>query len=139
MIRTVLDTNVLVSAMLSPFGNEAQVLGAVRRGSIVPCLSPAILAEYCAVLSRPKFGFAQDEILGLIGMLEAKGLLLEPVPATGASPDPGDDDFIACALAADADFIVTGNKRDFPADSCKPSRVVSARELMAYLNETQAG
>lgn len=134
MIRTVLDTNVLVSAMLSPFGNEAQVLDAVRNGSIVPCLSRAILAEYGAVLSRPKFGFPQDEILGLIGLLQAKGLLFEPKPATGASPDPGDDDFIACALAADAEFIVTGNKRDFPADSCRPARVVSARELIEFFH-----
>jgi putative PIN family toxin of toxin-antitoxin system len=137
MRRTVLDTNVLVSAMLSPFGNEAQVLDAVRKGRVVPCLSPAILDEYTSVLSRQKFGFAQDEILGLIGMMQSKGLQFEPQPTRGVSPDPGDDDFIACALFANAEFIVTGNKRDFPAASYGLSRVVSARELLEFLNQPQ--
>ena len=85
------------------------------------------------VLARPKFSFAPDEIAGLIGLLQSRGLLFEPSPAPGASPDPGDDDFIACALAAEAEFIVTGNKRHFPAESCGRTRVVSARDLMEIL------
>ena len=47
MTRAVLDTNVLVSALISPFGNEAQVLIVVAQGTIVPCYSPAILEEIC--------------------------------------------------------------------------------------------
>lgn len=132
MIRTVLDTNVLVSAPISPFGNEAQVLDAVQRGRIAPCFSPEILTEYAEVLARPKFGFARNEIDGLLGALQSNGLLFEPPPATGASPDPGDDGFIACALLANAEFIVTGNKRHFPAASCGQAKVVSARELMEH-------
>lgn len=83
MTRAVLDTNVLVSALLSPFGNEAQVLDAVRRGRIAPCLSKEILAEYADVLAWPKFGFATDEILGLTGMLRESGLMFRPTPALG--------------------------------------------------------
>jgi putative PIN family toxin of toxin-antitoxin system len=133
MIRVVLDTNVLVSAMLTPFGNEAQALSAVRRGVLLPCLSRAILDEYAAVLARRKFGFEDAEIRALIEMLQEKGLFFEPAPATGLSPDPGDDDFIACALQAAADFIVTGNKKHFPEASCGKCRVVSARELTDLL------
>jgi putative PIN family toxin of toxin-antitoxin system len=139
MIRAVLDTNILVSALLSPFGNEAQVLGAVRKDLLVPCLSELILEEYSTVLPRPKFGFKREEVLGLLGMLRARGLHFEPDSAAGVSPDPGDDRFIACALAANADFIVTGNQRHFPAASCGISRVVSARELLAALHEPQVG
>jgi putative PIN family toxin of toxin-antitoxin system len=135
MMRVVLDTNVLVSALISPFGNEAQALVAIHKGRITPCLSPNILAEYAEVLARPKFGFAQDEIDGLIGLLKSKGLLFEPAPAAGASPDPGDDDFIACALEARAEFIVTGNKRHFPAEACGRAKVVSARELVELLKQ----
>jgi putative PIN family toxin of toxin-antitoxin system len=137
MMRTVLDTNVLVSALISPFGNESQALGAVLERRIIPCLSRRILEEYAEVLARPKFRFSPEEIDGLLGMLEANGLLFDPDSATGASPDPGDDAFIACALAADAEFIVTGNKRDFPAESCGQAKVVSARELMESLRGLQ--
>jgi len=131
MIRVVLDTNVLVSALLTPFGNEAQVLDAVGKGGIAPCFSSEILAEYSGVLARPKFGFRQGEVLQLIALLRRSGLLFEPTPLPGASPDPGDDSFIACAFASKAKFIVTGNRRHFPAEACGETKVVSARELLA--------
>ena len=134
MKRVVLDTNVLVSAMISPFGNEAQVLDAVQRGKITPSLSRSILEEYADVLARPKFRFAGKEVDGLMGLLTSTGLRFEPAPAAGASPDPGDEEFIACALESGAEFIVTGNKRHFPDESCGQARVVSARELMELLN-----
>lgn len=133
MIRVVLDTNVLVSALISPLGNEALVLDAVRNDWIVPCLSREIVEEYADVLARPRFGFARKEIDGLLGLLKSKGLLFEPPPAPGTSSDPGDECFIACALQGNADLLVTGNKRHFPAESCAPAKVVSARELLELL------
>ena len=138
MIRAVIDTNVLVSALISPFGNPALCVAAIQHGRIAPCFSMAMLAEYEEVLARPRFSFARDEIDGLIGLLRAKGLLFDPIPAPGASPDPKDAGFIACALAADADFLVTGNKRHFPAESCGRTAVVSARELLEFLNTPQS-
>lgn len=138
MIRTVVDTNVIVSSLISPLGNEAQILDAVQRGRITPCLCWSILEEYADVLARPKFQFSKGNIEGLLGLLRAKGIMFEPNPSPGVSPDPGDDDFIACAVAGDAEFIVTGNKRDFPAKSCGEMKVVSARELLDYLNTPQS-
>jgi len=134
MIRAVFDTNVLVSALISPFGNEAQVLTDLQNGRISPCFSKDMLQEYSEVLARPKFRFAPHEIAGLIGLLQSKGFRVQPPSAPGLSPDPADDSFIACALAADADFLVTGNKRHFPAQSCGRTKVVSARELIEFLN-----
>jgi putative PIN family toxin of toxin-antitoxin system len=138
MTRAVLDTNVIVSALISPFGNEALVLLAVQKEQVTPCLCRAIIDEYAGVLTRPKFNFARHEIDSLIRLLQARGLLLEPLPAPGASPDPNDEPFIACALAAGAEFLVTGNKRHFPAQSCAPAKVVSARELIEFLNTPQS-
>ncbi len=137
MIRAVLDTNVLVSALISPFGNEARALDAVLKGRITPCLSTGVLREYAEVLARPKFSFSSEQIDGLLGLLQAKGVLFEPLPAPGASPDPGDDDLIACALEANADFLVTGNKRHFPAEAYGQARVVSAKELLEALGQVQ--
>ena len=134
MIRVVLDTNVVVSALISPFGNEALVIHAVQIGSVVPCYSRAIADEYAGVLVRPKFSFAPNAIEGLLSLLTSAGEIVTPRRLRRLSPDPKDDDFIACAMAANADFLVTGNKRHFPAGSYGPARVVSARELIEYLN-----
>jgi predicted nucleic acid-binding protein len=51
-------------------------------------------------------------------------------PLRGISPDPKDDKFLACALAAQVDFVVTGNKKDFPEDRLGAIRVVSAGGLL---------
>ncbi len=130
MIRAVIDTNVLVSALLSASGNEALILLAVHQGMIRPCFSAAILEEYTAVLARPRFAFSPDEIAALLAMLRGKGELFLPENLPVRSPDPADTKFLHCAQAAQADFIVTGNKRDFPDSPYGVTRVVNATELI---------
>jgi putative PIN family toxin of toxin-antitoxin system len=130
MIRAVIDTNVLVSALISPSGNEALLLLAVKQGLVRPCFSRAVLKEYSEVLARPKFAFSQDEITALIDLLQLQGELVRPARLSGISPDPKDDEFMACALTARADFIVTGNKKDFPRNQLGVTQVVSAGELL---------
>jgi putative PIN family toxin of toxin-antitoxin system len=129
MIRAVIDTNVLVSAMISLSGNEALLHLAVKQGFVRPCFSPAMLEEYSEVLARPKFAFSPDEISDLIELLHRQGDLVRPAPLSGMSPDPKDDKFMACALAAQVDFVVTGNK-DFPEDQLGVTQVVSAGEFL---------
>lgn len=131
MIRAVVDTNVLVSALISPAGNEALILLAVRQGFVKPSFSVEILQEYAEVLARPKFGFPPDEIEALIALLRTQGEEIhDPQPLASGLPDPGDNKFLACAKAAGVDFIVTGNKRHFPQPACGAIRVVNAAELL---------
>ncbi len=68
MIRAVIDTNVLVSAMISPAGNEALLILAINHGLLVPCFSAEVLQEYSEVLLRPKFGFSAIEVNALLDM-----------------------------------------------------------------------
>jgi putative PIN family toxin of toxin-antitoxin system len=63
VIRAVIDTNVLVSGLLSPSGNEALILLAIHHGLVRPCCSEDILEEYAAVLARPKFAFPPEDIV----------------------------------------------------------------------------
>lgn len=130
MIRAAIDTNVLVSGLLSSAGNEALVILALHHGLIKPCLSDAIIREYISVLARPKFAFGRDEINALLAMLTTKGEFFTPENFLVASPDPADTKFLHCALGAQADFIVTGNKRDFPATPYGVTHVVNAGELL---------
>jgi putative PIN family toxin of toxin-antitoxin system len=69
VIRAVIDTNVLVSGLLRPSGNEALILLAIHQGLVRPCFSTEILEEYAAVVARPQFSFPADEIAALIVML----------------------------------------------------------------------
>ncbi len=130
MIRAVIDTNVLVSGLLSAAGNEALILLAIRQGLVHPCFSEDILAEYVAVLARPKFPFTPEQIAALLAMFRDKGELFKPDGFQTTSPDPADVMFLHCAEAADAEFIVTGNKRDFPDAPYGTIRVVNAGELL---------
>ena len=129
VVSAIIDTNILVSAL----GNEALLVLAVKQGLVRPYFSEEILDEYSIVLPRPKFAFHPDEIAALMDVLQGQGDLVHPTPLRGSSPDPGDDKFIACALAARVDFLVTGNKRDFPQNRVKPTKVVSAGELLDLL------
>jgi uncharacterized protein len=130
VIRAIIDTNVIVSGLIAPSGNEALILLAIRQGLLRPCYSLQILDEYAGVLARPKFEFPPDEIDALLKMLRSQGELFEPEQSPFASPDPRDSKFLDCAHAAQADFIVTGNKRHFPDTPYGPTQVVSAGDLL---------
>ena len=133
MIRVVIDTNILVSAMISSAGNEALLILAINHGLVIPCFSADMLREYSDVLLRPKFGFVQDEVESLLDLFRQLGTPVETIPMSRHSPDPGDDKFIACAITGKAAFLVTGNKRHFPQSQLPDCKVVSAGELMSFL------
>lgn len=130
MIYAVIDTNVLVSGLISPNGNEALLILAINQGMVTPCFSREILEEYSAVLLRPKFGFSSKEIEPLLAVLRRQGRLIDPAPMPPRSTDPEDDKFIACALASKSDFLITGNKRHFPQEHLDATKVVSAPEFL---------
>lgn len=130
MIRAVVDTNVLVSALLSRSGNEALVLLAVHQGFVRPCLSAPILDEYRRVLTRPRFGFAAADIEAVLTMVRQRGDLADPATSPFTSPDADDSKFLHCAVAAGADCIITGNRRHFPDAPYGSIQVMSAAELM---------
>jgi len=133
VIRAVIDTNVVVSGILSPAGNEALILLAIHQGLVRPCFSDEIMNEYAGVLARPKFTFAADEIAALLAMFRSQGELIVPKASTTVSVDPGDTKFLQCAETAQADYLVTGNKRHFPEASYGVTRVVSAGELLDWI------
>ena len=131
MIRAVIDTNILVSALIAPAGNEALIVLAIKQGWVKPYYSAEILEEYAGVLARRKFRFRADEIDGLIALVRSSGKQVHttgPIHGIG-SPDPGDEKFLACAQTAGVEFIVTGNKRDFP-DPGAGIEVINAAELL---------
>jgi len=87
VIRAVIDTNVLVSGLLSPSGNEALLLLAVHQGLVRPCLSEEIIEEYAGVLRRRKFRFPRQQVEALVATLRSRGELFQPKASVAISPN----------------------------------------------------
>ncbi len=113
-MRAVIDTNILVSALLTPKGVPAQLIAAIRSQALIPVVSESILAEYADVLSRPKFSFENSRTASLLEDMKGLALFLKPQPIPLHDlPDAGDAPFIAAALSAGC-AIITGNSKHFP-------------------------
>lgn len=76
----VVDTNVLVSAMLKIQSIPGQIANEALLGDLIPLLSDEILAEYREVLARPKFKFNQDNVEMLIEGIIDRGIFMDAVP-----------------------------------------------------------
>ena len=114
MIRVVLDTNIIVSALLQPLGPPAQVLLLSVGRSVQFCVSGSVYAEYEEVIRRPRFRRAEVTILSTLQAIRERGLWVRPAQSVRACSDPDDDIFLECAQAARAAYLITGNIKDFP-------------------------
>ncbi|HUZ96532.1 MAG TPA: putative toxin-antitoxin system toxin component, PIN family [Edaphobacter sp.] len=128
----VFDTNILISSLLSPSGNEARAVSLFLQRQVVAAVSTATLAEYDLVLSRRKFSFVSSKASELLYLISTFALKTEPHGILTLSPDDSDNRFIEWAEAASADFLITGNKRHFPASHGK-TKIVNAREFLDAL------
>lgn len=131
-MQVVIDTNILVSALLKRHSNEALVLTATLSGKFDLVVSAAVLAEYALVLARPKFGFSSTEVRATLTALRHAGQLVRPISSVTASPDESDNRFLECAEAGHADYLVTGNIKHFPPKWGK-TRVVRAAALIEHI------
>ena len=129
-MRIVLDTNVLVSALLSPSGPPARILGLVMAGAIACCVDARILAEYDAVLHRPRLSIDAARADDVLEELRRSGLPVASVPLPRPLPDLDDEQFVEVGLAGGARCLVTGNGAHYPDDRCLGLPVLSPAELI---------
>jgi len=136
-MKIVLDTNVLVAGLLSPFGPCAQIVRMVSSGDLTLCLDSRILSEYDEVLRRPKFRFRIDKVVALLDYIEHRGHLVASSPLSNLLPDPGDQPFLEVAIAGQATCLVTGNRAHFPAKQCRQVKVLFPSEFLAFYSSQQ--
>lgn len=129
-MKIVLDTNVLVAGLLSPFGPCADIMRMVSSGNLTLCVDARILSEYHEVLMRPKFHFDPDNIASLLDYIEHSSLAVLSVPLPAALPDPDDEPFLEIAITGNADYLVTGNIIHFPSGLCQGVKVVSPSDFL---------
>ncbi len=131
----VLDTNVLVSGLLTPFGVCGTIVRMITTEDINICYDIRIMSEYRDVLYRPKFSFNRNHVSVLLDYLEHSGTVVAALPLKHSLPDKDDDCFLETALAAESDCLVTGNIAHFPKHlRCGVTVVNPAEFLENYRN-----
>ena len=125
----VIDTNVLISAMLKWNSVPGNVLEFTFSGTIVPVLNEHIVREYREVLSRPKFKFPKDIIDTIVSEIERLGIYIDAPELEIELPDPRDRVFYEVVMeernTEDA-YLVTGNLKHFPEEPF----VVTPRQMI---------
>ena len=133
MIRVVLDTNIIVSALLNPLGAPAQVFSLAVDNVVQLCVCGAIYDEYEEVIRRPRLGRSEKLIAVALRVIRENGFWVKPARGIRACTDPDDDIFLECAQAARADYLVTGNIKDFPS-SWLQTGIVTPRRFLDILS-----
>lgn len=132
-MQVVLDTNVVVSAVLSPAGPPGRLLDLVTDGQLQLIAEPRIIQEYRHVLLRPRFELPAAAVHRLIDNLEDLALVVTVGRWPHELPDPDDAVFLATAEAAQA-LLVSGNLRHFPAAKRGGVEVLTPRQLTERLD-----
>ena len=139
-MNIVLDTNVLVAGLLSPFGPCGEIVRMVSSGELTLSFDARIMSEYSEVLKRPKFAFDEDKIAALLDYIEFRGRPIASSPLTDSLPDSDDEPFLEVAIASQAVCVVTGNQVHFPSSLCRSVEVVSPSEFLTkYKQERRKG
>jgi putative PIN family toxin of toxin-antitoxin system len=134
-VLVVLDTNVVVSAGISPAGPPARIVDGALAGAIIPVVCPVIAAEYIDVVNRPRFkkwNFPPVWLKTLIGAAQHVDQEISPWPISG--PDPDDLIFLAVAHLTGA-VLVTGNLADFPEHIRQGVIVMDPTSFAKHLDE----
>ncbi|MCL1819283.1 MAG: putative toxin-antitoxin system toxin component, PIN family [Oscillospiraceae bacterium] len=115
IIRVVIDTNILVSALWSDDGNASAIIK-MMPSNIIPVFNDFILEEYTEVLSRPKFAFSVHKRESLLAKMKDYGESITPEKSDIPMSDETDRIFYDTAMAIGA-ILITGNIKDYPNES----------------------
>ena len=137
-MKLILDTNVLVSALIQPSYPFLIVDRILADGNLQLCLSQELFAEYVEVLNREKFKKFPDfhfRAQIFLADIETQALLFNPTVTLNIINDSADNRLLELAEASNADYIITGNTNDFNMTSYKETKIVSPKELFEILNK----
>jgi uncharacterized protein len=138
MTRIVLDTNVLVSAILSPGSKAAAILKEIVEGTLDLLICPQIIEEYAAVLNYPKIhrlldkrGISSGEIERLLVQILRVAIATPGTLMVNAIPDdPSDNIFLACAIEGSADYIVSGDYHLIALQTFRGTSIVNSETFL---------
>ena len=135
MLKAVIDTNQFVSSLISKQGPSAQLIDRWREQRFILVTSPEIIAEIQRVLEYPhiskKYKLSKSDVQSLLTLIEHEAVVIPKLPAVHViKDDPDDDKFLACALAARAEYIVSGDQHLLSLGSYKSISIVTVKEFL---------
>jgi putative PIN family toxin of toxin-antitoxin system len=136
-MKIVLDTNQWVSALICPQGRPAQIVQAWRHGKVEIALSPGILNELFNVLRRPriknKYHLTDTDIADFLQLLKQYTCIVQGESNINITKDPDDNIIIACAVAAGADYIISGDHHLVEILEYQGIRIIHAATFLQML------
>lgn len=135
-MKVIVDTNVLVSAVLKDRIPEEVIVFIASRDDIEWIVSPQIMVEYKEVLGRDKFGLPGDILQDWFAMLDELTTAIDVDLDIDFPPDQKDAKFIACAIAANADYFITGDRDFSEAQRLVDTTILSGSQFKKLVCDT---
>ena len=140
MLKVVIDTNQFISSLINKRGPSAELLSSWREHRYVLVLSSPIVEEIQRVLQYPhifkKYNLVTVEIESLLNLLRHDAVMVSAAhPVDVIKEDPDDNKFLACAVAAEADYIVSGDGHLLNLGKYKNVRILTVNEFLKILKE----
>ncbi|MFN8657758.1 MAG: putative toxin-antitoxin system toxin component, PIN family [Candidatus Obscuribacterales bacterium] len=137
MLKAVIDTNIWISALLG-IGNPKKIKDHLSQEHYQAICSTELVDELLDVLSRPKFAQKITDIdaADLVRLLKRAATFVQPEELAQTSRDPKDDVFLACSIAAGADYLVTGDQDLLSLGEFQGTKIVTAREFLQLLESS---
>ncbi|MBD2290240.1 MAG: putative toxin-antitoxin system toxin component, PIN family [Microcystis sp.] len=132
-MKVVIDTNILVSAILKGRLPRTVIQFVIESNKIEWIVSEAILTEYKDVVSRPKFKLSEGVIREWYKVFDTVPRLIDVHSAVDFPRDRSDAKFLACVMASDADFLITGDQDFEEVDNLGSTTIISASEFKALV------
>jgi putative PIN family toxin of toxin-antitoxin system len=138
VLRVLLDTNQLISSLVSTRGPQRELVDAWRRRAFLLLLTAEQLEEVREVLGRPKiarkYRISPADRQAFLDLLRAEVILLPDEPAPGVCRDPDDDHLLGCAAAGGVEYLVTGDRDLLSVRRFRETSIVDARAFLGLLS-----
>ncbi len=137
-MRVVLDTNVIVSGVISPRSYPHQILRYWSQGKFIVVASEAIIAEVIRVLRYPRiqerYHLTEEDIKAVINLFANNSQIVEGLYEVQTSRDPDDNMFLACALEGGVDYVVSGDPHLREIKQYHSIQIISSQQLVKMLS-----
>jgi len=125
-MKVVVDTNVIVSALINSNEIPAKILSLIISGKVILLYDNRIIFEYTDVLSREEFGFPKEIINDMIGYFNHAGEFVNPEYIKKKFTDETDKKFYEVYKSGEAEFLITGNIKHYP----KEEKIVTPKDFI---------
>ena len=137
-MRAVIDTNILVRAVIKPLGTVGPVLRRLRDGDYILVYSEPLITEFVDVLNRPrikdKYGLAPEDIETVVALILLRGEAVVPTRRITICRDPDDNMFLEAAVDGGADIIVSGDDDLLEIEAFEGIPIVTPGEFLSKLS-----